>query len=138
MTRRAIITVVFGAAAIGTLCAQRPFREFPGVEYRLGSIPLPVDWQERTEFVFARLMYPSAPGGRNGYGRGFGRGYGGVWTEGNTIWTQDYPRADRHFLQAVRRLTRIHRAPSSSRQPGRGRRVRLAVAVCRATGPLAT
>jgi len=108
VTRRAIITLALGAAAIGTLLAQRPFREFPGVEYRLGSILLPVDWQEKTEFVFARLMYPPAPGGRNGYGRGFGRSYGGVWTEGNTIWTQDYPRADRHFLQALRRLTLIH------------------------------
>ncbi len=24
------------------------------------------------------------------------------------MWTQDYPRADRHFLRAMRRLTRIH------------------------------
>ncbi len=24
------------------------------------------------------------------------------------MWTQDYPRADRHFAQAMRRLTRIH------------------------------
>src|SRR5271169_1867163 len=24
------------------------------------------------------------------------------------MWTQDYPRADRHFVQAVRRLTRLH------------------------------
>ena len=24
------------------------------------------------------------------------------------MWTQDYPRADRHFLLAVRRLTRIN------------------------------
>ena len=24
------------------------------------------------------------------------------------MWTQDYPRADRHFSQAIRRLTRIH------------------------------
>jgi hypothetical protein len=85
---------------------QLPFREFPGVEYRLGDIPLPPDWQEKTEWAFARLMYPPAPGGR---GRGFGyRGGWGFWTEGNTMWTQDYPRADRHFVQALRRLTRIH------------------------------
>jgi hypothetical protein len=24
------------------------------------------------------------------------------------MWTQDYPRADRHFSQAIRRLTRLH------------------------------
>jgi hypothetical protein len=30
------------------------------------------------------------------------------WREGGTSWTQDYPRADRHFAQALRRLTRVH------------------------------
>jgi hypothetical protein len=92
-------------AAVGTLCAfQHPFREFNGVEYRLGEIPLPPDWSERTEWTFARLMYPPSP-----YNRGFGfRFGGGQWTQGFSIWTQDYPRADRHFAQALRRLTRIH------------------------------
>jgi hypothetical protein len=30
------------------------------------------------------------------------------WRLGLSLWTQDYPRADRHFSQALRRLTRIH------------------------------
>src|SRR5206468_2259322 len=72
------------------------------------NFPKPPDWEEKTEWAFARLMYPQAAG----YGRGFGRGYGrygsGNWLEGYTMWTQDYPRADRHFSLAVRRLTRIH------------------------------
>jgi hypothetical protein len=107
MSSRWSFWLVTSAAVLGTLSAfQLPFREFPGVEYRLGDIPLPADAFERTEWTFARLMYPPAPRGR--FGRGFGyRGFG-LWTEGNTIWTQDYPRADRHFSQAVRRLTRIH------------------------------
>jgi hypothetical protein len=99
-----------GFAMWSALCAfERPFREFPGVEYRLGEIPLPPDWQEKSEWTFARLMYPPAPAGRFGRGFGFGfRGGGrGIWTEGNSIWTQDYPRADRHFSLALRRLTRI-------------------------------
>src|SRR5258708_2203458 len=83
----------------GALLAQRPFREYPGVEYN--DFPLPPDFGEKTEWVFARLMYPSAP-----YAR-FAR-YGSDWREGNTSWTQDYPRADRHFLLAMRRLTRLH------------------------------
>jgi len=29
------------------------------------------------------------------------------WREGNTNWTIDYPRSDRHLAAAVRRLTRI-------------------------------
>src|SRR6202041_3239556 len=37
-----------------------------------------------------------------------GFGLGGDWTQGGTSWSQDYPRADRHFVQALRRLTRLH------------------------------
>src|SRR6202140_1180707 len=61
---------------------------------------MPHDWQEKTEFAFARLMYP--PGPLNGY-----RGRDPERHQGLSLWTQDYPRADRHFSQAVRRLTRI-------------------------------
>src|SRR5579864_5954952 len=79
---------------------QRPFREFPGMEYN--DFPLPPDYRQQTEFVFARLMYPEVR-----FSVGFGRRTNGDWREGYTYWTQDYPRADRHFLAAVRRLTRI-------------------------------
>src|ERR1039458_254791 len=48
---------------------QLPFREFPGVEYRLGDIPLPPDFQEKTEWAFARLMYPQSPFGRGRHRR---------------------------------------------------------------------
>ena len=92
-------------AASGLLCLsalyafQRPFRQFPGVEYF--TFDLTPDWQEKAEFAFARLMFP--PGPLNGY-----RGRDAEWHQGLSLWTQDYPRADRHFSQAVRRLTRIH------------------------------
>ncbi len=97
----------FGCAALvlglflGTLHAfQRPFRQYPGVEYE--NFELTPDYQEKTEFAFARLMYP--PGANDGYrGR-----YDGDWRQGLSLWTQDYPRADRHFSEALRRLTRIH------------------------------
>jgi hypothetical protein len=96
-----------GLALFGMLYGfQLPFREFPGVEYRLGDISLPADFQEKTEWAFARLMYPQSPFARGG--RGFGFRGGGLWSEGNTMWTQDYPRADRHFVLALRRLTRLH------------------------------
>ncbi len=79
----------------------RPFREYNGVEYRIGDISLPPDFQAKTEWAFARLMYP--PGPNDGYrGR-----FSGDWRQGLSLWTQDFPRADRHFSQAVRRLTRI-------------------------------
>ena len=99
-----------GAALLTALYAyQRPFREYPGREYE--NFPLPPDWREKTEWAFARLMYPPAIGvhgrGFRGYG-GYGR-FGGVdWTQGYSSWTTDYPRADRHFSAALRRLTRVH------------------------------
>ncbi|HEY2844517.1 MAG TPA: DUF4159 domain-containing protein, partial [Bryobacteraceae bacterium] len=89
-------------ALLGSLHAfQRPFREFPGMEYN--DFPVPPDYREQTEFVFGRLMYPEVR-----FSVGFGRRSSGDWREGYTYWTQDYPRADRHFLTAVRRLSRIH------------------------------
>ena len=93
-----------GIACLSALSAfQRPFREYPGVEY--SDFPLPADAREKTEWVFARLMYPSAPTAR--FVRRYRAG-SSDWKEGMTSWTQDYPRADRHFVQALRRLTRIH------------------------------
>jgi hypothetical protein len=84
---------------------QRPFRVYQSME-PYDDIPLPTDYQEPTEWVQARLMYPPHPEAR------FSRPYryrGGIdWREGGTSWTQDYPRADRHFAMAVRRLTRVH------------------------------
>jgi len=49
--------------------------------------PEPLDGGEKTEWAFARLKYPS-------------------WRTYN--WTTDWPKADRHFVQGVRRLTRLH------------------------------
>jgi uncharacterized protein DUF4159 len=101
---REVLWRVGGGVALlsGLYAFQQPFREYPGVEYY--NFPLPQDWREKTEWAFARLMYPPALGGFRGYGR-----FGGTdWTHGNSIWTQDYPRADRHFSQALRRLTRLH------------------------------
>ena len=78
---------------------QKPFREYPGLEY--SKFPIPPDYQDKSEWVFARLMYPPV-----------GRYYGGVaftgnWKDGASNWTMDYPRSDRHISQALRRLTRI-------------------------------
>ena len=98
--------VGFAVAFLSTAYAvdrnlPRPFREYPGIEYRMGSIPLPPDFGERTEWAFARLAFP--PGRLNGYA---GRD-NPEWWEGVSLWTQDFPRADRHFSEAVRRLTRV-------------------------------
>jgi len=80
--------------------AQMPWREYPAQEYN--TFPAPPDYQARAEFVFARMMYGE---GRGGGGFGF-RGFRD-WRQGGGWWTNDYPRADRHLLQHVRRLTRV-------------------------------
>ena len=83
------------AALLGTatLAWQQPrLRFFPLEDEE--QLPLPADASERTEFVFARLKFPSVRSG----------GYWGF----RGSWTTDYPKADRQFLQGVRRLTRIH------------------------------
>jgi hypothetical protein len=96
--RRLLLAV---ASLSALLAFQRPFRQYPGVEY--DDFPLPPDYQQKTEFAFARLMYPQVAGRF----RGYGASGNGDWRRGFSIWTQDYPRADRHFSQAVRRLTRV-------------------------------
>jgi hypothetical protein len=90
---------------IGAVFAQKPFRVYRSME-PYDDIELPPDFQEKTEWVQARLMYPQHPNAR--FSR-FSRFYGVPdWRQGGTSWTQDYPRADRHFAAALRRLTRVH------------------------------
>ena len=104
--RRALLRVVGGIAFLSVLYAvQRPFRIYPSME-AYDNVPVPPDAYEKAEFVFGRLMYPQHPDALFGGARR----YGGVldWREGRTSWTQDYPRADRHFAAALRRLTRVH------------------------------
>jgi len=90
---------VLAFAVLGSLYAfQQPFRQYPGQEY--ADFPLPPDYREKAEWIFARLMYPPHPS------IGLIRTRG-PWQNGWAAWTNDYPRADRHFNEAVRRLTRL-------------------------------
>jgi hypothetical protein len=85
--------------------APRPWREYPGQD----NIAIPPDYREKTEWCFARLMYPPFNGsinGRGGYG-GFRR-FGFSYKDGHSNWTTDYTAADRHLSTALRRLTRVH------------------------------
>ena len=87
-------------ACLAALRAQRAFREYPPMESQDSVAALPPDYRNPAELVLGRLMYPSA--GRGGRGGG-----GGNWQNGGTNWTVDYPRGDRFFAVAIRRLTRI-------------------------------
>ena len=94
---------IVGACVLAcTLFAQKPFKEYPAWEYN--NFPLPADYQTPGEWTFARLMYPTTHlhiDWQSEQRRGFD------WHLGNTNWTIDYPRSDRHLALAIRRLTRI-------------------------------
>src|SRR5579862_7473757 len=88
-------------SAWGLVRAQKPFKEYPAIEY--DNFPRPADWNDfKHEWVRARLRYPDIYGYPdnprliNRDGSPFA-GY----------WTMDYPRSDRHLLAGIRRLTRI-------------------------------
>ncbi len=99
-SRRAAVGLVLVGAVLGVVLAQRPYREYPSVE-GYERMPLPDDWKRPAEWTFARLMYP--PGPLDGYA---GR-FDGDWREGLSLWTQDFPKADRMLAAAIRRLTRV-------------------------------
>src|SRR5690606_34925510 len=78
----------------------RPFRQYFSIEYLDEYIyrPLPRGHDKPSEWVFARLMYPSDYRSRyDDYFRD--------WTQGLTAWTIDYPRGDRHIAEMIDRLT---------------------------------
>ncbi|MGI8988411.1 MAG: DUF4159 domain-containing protein [Bryobacteraceae bacterium] len=70
---------------------QAHFTQYPSEEDN--PAPVPPGAFDKTEWAFARLRYPS------------GR-YAGFWG-GRGSWPTDFPKADRQFVQGVRRLTRI-------------------------------
>ena len=72
ISRRSLGLVGCGLVAMGALWAfQKPFRVYPSME-AYDDIPLPPDWQEKAEWVQARLMYPQHPEAR------FARSIGGL------------------------------------------------------------
>jgi hypothetical protein len=78
------------AAVAVALCAlaQKPFRTYEPMEGAASEAELPADFNTKTGFVLGRLMYPST-------------GWRGA------SWTVDYPRGDRTFAAAIRRLTLV-------------------------------
>jgi hypothetical protein len=103
MSRLWALGLLLGCVLLaGVLLAQQPFREYPAWEYN--NFPLPADYRVPAEWVFARLMYPTA---RTMIDWQSVRNSGFDWRTGRTNWTIDYPRSDRHLALALRRLTRI-------------------------------
>lgn len=53
---RAFFLILAVLGAWGVLRAQRPFREYAGIEYE--NFPVPGDWNQKTEWTRARLHVP--------------------------------------------------------------------------------
>ena len=96
--RTAFTLLALALLTWGVLRAQKPFKEWPAIEYE--DFPIPPGGDRPSEWTRARLRYPDVTGYPNGRFFGFA-GY----------WTMDYPRSDRHLLEGVRRLTRIDSRP---------------------------
>jgi Domain of unknown function (DUF4159) len=90
--RIAILAVLICCGFTALFAFQAKFKEYPDEEDNPAAVPR--DAYEKTEWTFARLRYPS------------GR-YAGYSSEKGS-WPTDFPKADRHLLEGVRRLTRIH------------------------------
>ncbi len=104
MSSRKSLWAAAGALAFASiLAAQMPWRVYRSLE-GYDNVAVPEDYQVPKDWVFARLMYPPHPRARF-----TPRGFGMIqdWTQGGTSWSQDYPRADRHFAAALRRLTNM-------------------------------
>ena len=87
---KVLAAVVLGACLLTTLLAFQRSRQY---EYEMQNPTVdPPDADEKTEYAFARLRYQSG---------GWGRRRGGSWAT-------DSNKAERQFVQGVRRLTRIH------------------------------
>lgn len=95
MSKRAVILLAMSLLLVlGTTYAQ--FQGGRRGRFYDRELPMPADANEKTEWAFARLRYPT----HEIYST-YGRGWGGSWTT-------DGPKAERQFVQGVRRLTRLH------------------------------
>ena len=89
---RSRIPIVASVAILGCFTMMQAQRGYMPFNDDDSPAPLPLDAAEKTEWAFARLIYPS--------GRFYGlRGY----------WSIDAPKADRQFSLGVRRLTRSNK-----------------------------
>jgi hypothetical protein len=93
---RILVVVLFLGLSTVLLALQR--NEFQ----RWNSEDVPIDDGVKAEWAFTRLRY-STRSASYGYFSGGFRGGG---------WSEDYPKADRQFVEGLRRLTRLDARPS--------------------------
>lgn len=92
-------TVLALGFQLGSLAAApKTPQPMPG-QFQWGRY-MPPPKPERAEFAWSRLQYDAAVGSQGGWGYG--------WRRRRGLWSTDYPKADRTFLDALRRLTRVN------------------------------
>ena len=96
--RLALALLVLGSSS--ALLAFQQRNQFQGFGFGDDNTANP---DQKDEFTFARLRYST----RYGYDGG---GFGGFGFRGGG-WSEDYPKGDRQFVQALTRLTRIDARP---------------------------
>lgn len=94
--RPALLAVILGVSLLSTIYAfQRPWREVQALEYGNDLHIVPSE-SEKAEWEFARMVYPVMM-----------NACGYSWRCPDNYYTMDYPRSDRHFSAALKRLTRL-------------------------------
>lgn len=93
LSRVALVTTAAVACAAGIWALQRT------ADYGFGDANAPTN--AKAEFYWTRLAYTSRM-----------ESYGRRWGWGGASWSRDYPKADRQFLIAMHRLTRIDTRPT--------------------------
>ena len=112
VSRRLFRVVSSGLALLALACLwlgvsyawQQPFRVYRSLE-PFDDIDLPSDYLEKTEWVYARLMYPPHPKAR--FSRPDG-GSGGRTGGGRHELVAGLSARGPAIREAVRRLTRVH------------------------------
>jgi hypothetical protein len=97
LARLLLVALVIGASGLLLALQGAQLGEFRSEDLGGG--------QPKAEFAFGRLRYPTRGGNYRGYG-GFGS------FRPNNGWGEDYPKADRQFVEGVVRLTRLNARPN--------------------------
>lgn len=95
VSRRYLRALCFIILLAGVCLAFQRRGRMPFIPDDDEPVPFPADGGEKTEWIFARLRYDS-----------FRQGAGMWGVRGR--WTTDYPKAERHLVQGLRRLSRLH------------------------------
>ena len=96
LSQIALVSVAAATCCVGVRAYQRV------ADFGFGNDDSPSN--VKAEFYWSRLAYSSSM-------QSFGGGYGGRG-RGYYAWSRDYPKADRQFLIAMHRLTRIDGRPT--------------------------